>query len=116
MPAWPSTLPQDVLIDGYDEQVPETTLRTSMDAGPAKVRRRFSAGVRVFAVTVPLTRAEVETLDAFYLNDLQGGALRFDWTSPRTGAPVQFRFLAPPRYAPQSQADWLGQLQLEVLP
>lgn len=37
MPVWPVTLPQDVLIDGYDEKVPEMTLRTQMDAGPAKV-------------------------------------------------------------------------------
>ncbi|NNG04360.1 MAG: hypothetical protein HKM95_09700 [Inquilinus sp.] len=116
MPVWPAALPQDVLIAGYSEEVPETTIRTQMDAGPAKVRRRFSAGVRKFAVTVALTRAQVQILDDFYLTDLQGGALRFDWTHPRTLAAVQFRFLTAPRYASQSQIDWLAQLQLEVLP
>lgn len=116
MPVWPVSLPQDVLIDGYDERPPDTTLRSTMDEGPAKVRRRFTAGVRVFSVTVALTRAQVETLDAFYRTDLQGGALRFDWTHPRTLAAVQFRFIAGPRYVPQSQTEWLTQLQLEILP
>lgn len=67
-------------------------------------------------MTVPLTRAQVETLDSFYLNDLQGGALRIDWTHPRTQAAVQYRFITGPRYAPQSQTDWLAHLQLEILP
>jgi len=116
MPAWPATLPQDALIDGYDERPPETALRTPMDAGPAKVRRRFTAGVRVVSATEALTRAQVDTLDAFYLTDLQGGALSFDWTHPRTQAAVQFRFVAGPRYAPQSQTDWLAQLRLEIVP
>ncbi len=116
MPVWPATLPQDVLIDGYDETPPNTTLRSQMDQGPDKVRRHFTAGERVFSATVALTRDQVETLDSFYLTDLQGGALRFDWTHPRAQAAVQFRFRSPPRYKPQSQTDWLVQLQLEILP
>ena len=31
-------------------------------------------------------------------------------------AAVQFRFVTRPRYGPQSQTEWLTQLQLEILP
>lgn len=116
MPTWPASLPQTVMTAGLEERPPDTSLRSQMDAGPAKVRRRFTAGVRVFSATVPLSDTETETLDSFYQTDLQGGALRFDWTHPRTGAAVKFRFVTPPRYAPRSSKLWLVQLQLEILP
>ena len=117
MPAWPSTLPQLVAAQGYQESPPDTTLRSEMDAGPAKVRRRFSAGVRPLSVQLDLTAAEVETLDDFYRGDLQDGALAFDWVHPRTQAAVALRFLRPPAYRPLgSDAAWQAALQLEILP
>lgn len=115
-PVWPVSLPQDPLIDGYDERAPDVLARTEMDAGPDKVRRRFTAGVRPMRLTVALTRTQVQTLDDFHVTTLQGGALPFDWTHPRTLATVAFRFTEPPSYKPQSQTDWLAALALEILP
>lgn len=117
MPAsWPVTLPQDVLVQGYAEAFPSTTLRTQMDAGPAKTRRRFTASVRPLRVTMPLTRAQVALLDTFYTDTLEGGALEFTWTHPRTLAAVTLRFVSPPQPVPDSGAWWRVDLDLEVLP
>ena len=44
MTAWPSSLPDHVLQQGHNESLANVTSRSQMDAGPAKVRRRFTAG------------------------------------------------------------------------
>lgn len=116
MVSWPSTLPDDVLIEGYREQPPKNVIRTQMDQGPAKVRRRSTTGPRMLRVSLDLTRAQVDTLDSFFRTDLEDGALRFDWTHPRTQAAVQMRFVEPPQYTPLTGADWTAALNLEILP
>ena len=115
-PIWPASLPQDPLIDGYNEQFPDTAVRTEMDAGPAKVRNRFTAGVDDFRLPIALTRTQVQTLRDFYVTTLENGALPFDWTHPRTLVTVAFRFTERPSVQPQSQTDWISALALEILP
>lgn len=114
---WPVSLPQRPLAQGFSERAPETVIRTPMEAGPPKVRRRFTAGVRQFGLQVRLTPDQVDTLDGFFETTLQGGALPFDWTQPRTGAAVTYRFAEPPSYAPMPGGQlWTSTLRLEVLP
>lgn len=80
---WPPSLPQAPLIDGYSDTLPKTTVRTQMDAGPAKARSRFTAGVEPVKYTLPhLTNDQKETLKGFFNNTLSGGALSFDWIDP----------------------------------
>lgn len=114
--AWPSTLPDDVLVQGYAESFPNLVVRTPMDAGPAQTRRRYTAAVRPLRVTIPLTRAQVALLDTFYTDTLEGGALEFTWTHPRTQSVVTLRFVSPPQPVPDSGAWWRAELDLEVLP
>ena len=116
-PVWPASLPQDVLVEGYEETFPELALRTEMDAGPAKVRRRFTAGVRTLNVMSAMTRTQVATLDTFFATTTQGGALQFDWVHPRTGSAAALRFTRPPMTAPEPGGQrWRVELELEVLP
>jgi hypothetical protein len=121
MPTWPSSLPDAPLQQGYQEQVPNTLVRTEMDKGPAKVRRRSTAGTRAFTVNLLLTEAQVVTLDSFIDQDLDGGALRFDWTHPRTGAAVQFRLVPIGNdglvsYQAVTGNRYRVQMRLEILP
>jgi hypothetical protein len=121
MPTWPSSLPQDVLVQGYEEGPPNTLVRTEMDQGPDKVRRRSTAGTRTFAAQAIMTKAQVATLDSFILDDLSGGALRFDWVHPRTQASVSFRFVPIDEqrivtYSALGGDVYRVQMQLEILP
>ncbi|MGE0256925.1 MAG: hypothetical protein AB7N54_20245 [Alphaproteobacteria bacterium] len=114
---WPGELPDDVLVEGYREAFPDLLVRTEMDAGPAKVRRRFTAAVRPLSVRLDLDREQVDDLDEFFSDDLEHGALPFDWTHPRTGDAVTFRFTRPPEIRPDGDGTvWLAELQLEILP
>ena len=112
---WPVTLPQFVSVEGFQETPPDLLLRTQMDAGPPKVRRRFTAGVRGFKATVRLTQAQVQVLDAFFVGTLAGGALSFDWTHPRTGVNSSFR-MSRPAYSSEGGDSWVAGFELELLP
>lgn len=116
MPSWPSTLPSAPLMERFRETAPDTVLRSQMETGPAKLRRRTTAGVREMKLSYLLSRAQVEALDGFYLGDLFGGALAFDFTHPRTGDGVSCRFRAPPVYTPVNGDYFRAALELEVLP
>lgn len=118
MPTWPVTLPQYVLEAGYQEQMEDQTIESQVDAGPAKVRRRFTASVRRFQVVVQMTPAEADIFEDFFLNTLQGGSLSFDWVHPRTRVAKVFRFRKP---APQISVSGSGEIvrytmTLEALP
>lgn len=118
MPVWPTTgsFPQVVMYEGYQEDVPLTTVRTTMDTGPQKVRRRFTAGPRPFKVQLALTTAQVATLDDFFVNTCYGGALSFTWTHPRTGAGGTFRFKQGIAYSRQGPDLWFAKFEMELLP
>ena len=114
---WPATLPQEPLADGYSEQAPNTVLRSQMEAGPPKLRRRFTAGVRTIECQLRLTPAEVADLDLFFTETVAGGSLPFDWKHPRTGTAQTFRWVEPPTYTPLARGTrWRATLRLEILP
>jgi len=113
---WPPGLPQESLLAGNSETPPNTTLRTQMDTGPAKVRRRYTAAPRQFQRSVMLTESQVSTLDTFYVTTTAGGTSVFTWTHPRTGASVDFRFVSPPVYSALGGDLWRADMSLEILP
>jgi len=114
---WPATLPQSPLIAGLAEDPQDVSVRTQMETGPAKIRRRFTAEIRNIVYPLLLTTAQVETLDVLYYTTLEGGSLPFTHLHPRTGATVDYRFLEKPGpYTPLSHNKWSAELQLEILP
>lgn len=94
-PVWPNTLPQYVERSGYAEKPGDNTIETPVDAGPAKVRRRFTADVRRFTVALKMSAAQCDTFEAFWRDDLLQGALPFDWVHPRTRAATTYLFRKP---------------------
>jgi len=104
-------------VEGLSEQAPNTLIRSQMEAGPAKVRRRFTAGARLIECQVRLTPAQVDLLDTFFDATIAGGALPFDWKHPGDGTAVTFRFVEPPGYTPVARGTlWHASLRLEILP
>jgi len=116
MSAWPSTLPSAPLARGFSEKPPKLTLRTQMDAGPAKVRKRFTAGVRPLTLQIKVTSAQVAIFDSFYLSDCGAGATPFTWVHPRTGAAASLRITDEPSYDPAGGDYWTITFNVEILP
>jgi hypothetical protein len=87
-----------------------------MEQGPAKVRRRFTAGVRNLGFELLLTVSELATLDTFFNTTTYGGSLSFDYTHPRTLASVTARFTSSPQYVAIDKDNYSVSVELEVLP
>jgi hypothetical protein len=116
MPVWPVSLPQAPIADGYQEQQGDSLLRTPMDLGPAKQRPKNTGGVKPVLWTWELDGGELTAFETFFEQTLEGGALAFEMTHPRTGLGITVRIVKPPVAHPVTGDIWQLPLQLEVLP
>lgn len=114
MASWPGTLPQYLLQDGFSETLPNNSIRSKMEIGPPKMRRRGTGAPRLIPGKQYMTAAQVEIFDVFYESTLKSGSLRFDWISPRTQASKELRFVAPPVYTPMG-ANYIVSIKLEIM-
>lgn len=118
--SWPIGLPQHLLVAGYRETLPDVALRTQMDAGPSKVRRRYTTNSRpIQARVIPMTAAQVAIFKEFFNDSLAGGTLAFDWLDPITQEAVEMRFVTPPPpdiQAVESSTLFDVTMNLEILP
>lgn len=115
---WPSTIPQKPNTD-YSETSGVLIMRTSMDAGPAKMRRRGKR-TETLQVSFDMSTEQVDDLDAFIKNTLRGTA-RFGFPHPRLGTVVETRIVPQTDGAFYSinyimPERWRVSMQMEVLP
>lgn len=98
METWPATINEKVLQDGFSQTQRPNTIRTTIDAGIDKLRRRYTTPIRNVRVAMYLTFAQYSTLETFYNTTLQGGVLSFEFPDPATDVDHEYRFLSPPTY------------------
>ncbi len=115
MAAYPATLPAP-LLGTFSESPPDNIIRTSMDTGYAKIRRRTTAKARDLSYSLMLTAAQVTTLDTFYVTTTNSGADEFTYSHPRTGASHKARFTAPPQYQNVDKDIYSASVSIEILP
>jgi hypothetical protein len=80
MPVFPAFGPP--VGASFQEAPPNNLLRSPMDVGPAKVRRRTTANVRVIGMTYMLNSDQMVTLDSFYEKRLRGWRLELQLYAP----------------------------------
>jgi len=90
--AWPGTLPQKFLVDGYMEGVGDGLLEYQPDTGPSISRRRATAVPRPLSGNFEMTSAQIATLRTFFDTTLIGGSLPFTFPDPLTGATLLVKF------------------------
>mgnify|MGYP001170021751 CR=1 FL=1 len=116
MASWPSTLPQELIAETLSIEMPDNLLRSDMDIGPAKVRRRTTSNVTKVSGDIIVTRDQYNTLSSFFSNNASYGATEFDWINPITGSSCSMRFSAPPRVKPEKGSLLRVSLSLEIMP
>ncbi len=113
---WPFNLPAEMLVDGFRGEFAKTKLRTEMEAGPAKQRRRFTASVQPLFGSIEVTADQLDHLQRFHDVDLSGGSGEFTWAHPVTRNPVRMRFVNEPTYSALGGGIFKVDLVLEVMP
>jgi hypothetical protein len=90
--AWPSGLPQNVLISGYQEGVGDGLLEYQPETGPTISRLRTSSSARPLTVNFELTSAQIAILRTFYGTTLLGGSLPFTFPGVTESATYLVKF------------------------
>jgi len=90
---WPVDLPD--CLESWQETERESITRTNMDAGPPKVRRRFTAPMREMRCTMVLRADQYETFRDFFDIELAQGINWHTFRHPYTGNVESFRFVSP---------------------
>lgn len=116
MATWPTSLPQQALLDGYQEQAMDNVVRSSVDQGPEMTRPRYTAAPVDFSVSLILTSTQCDALDSFYDATLNFGTTAFDWLHPRTGAAASLSFRARPGYSAAGGGYFRTSLSLRKWP
>lgn len=80
LPSWPLDpfLPDDPLVSGYQMEAIDELLRTEMDVGPSRTRRRFGQMQHRLSFTMVMTASQFMIMKGFYAESLRHGVLQFD--------------------------------------
>ena len=89
---WPLTLPQSFLVDSFTEESVDNIVRSAMDSGPSKARRRLTATVEPFSGKMIMTQAQYIIFKDFFRNLIQDGALTFEMPDYVDGGTMEVRF------------------------
>jgi len=116
MAIWPVGLPAKALYEGNQEAFPNLVIRTEMSSGPAKMRRRFTSGVRPGHYEYYMTYNQLMTLMAFFEITCEGGALPFDLAHPVFGNTKSYRFVGQPTWAMVSKTHYRVVFDFEIMP
>jgi len=117
MATWPATLPQVPLVFGYSEKAAQNSIRSKMEIGPAKSRRRISAGTRDHKLQFIFSPTQLATFETFYEETLLSGSLSFTWVHPRTKVSGTWRIKAVPEWTAILKAGHYEiPLEMELLP
>jgi len=89
---WPPGITQWVDQGTFREILPNPSIRSEMDSGDPKTRRRFSAVPRQFSASIECDDAEYALFYTFYTTAVYGDALPFDWVHPIERTLMTFKF------------------------
>lgn len=78
IPIWPKSLPQSPLASSFKQKAPSNLLRSSMDTGPDKVRRRGTAKPFTQSLTFVMDNTQLNTFENFVRNTLGYGVRAFE--------------------------------------
>jgi hypothetical protein len=107
---YPDSLPP-VRSSGFQSQYQDPVVRTQMDAGPAKQRLRYTAAPKRHTASIVVDETEREIFEAWFVETLGFGALRFVMENPQTLDWEEFRFIG--MYG-ETELDGLFELSLPL--
>jgi hypothetical protein len=117
IPAWPAGVPQTALRGSIEvPQTAEPPLRSDMNSGTTRQRRKYSLRIARYSMKIVMTSAQCATFRTFHETTLGDGAARFTMDLSFNGAIVNrtCQFVEPPRYSPLGPGNMEITLSLRV--
>ena len=123
MAVYPASLPQYPSLRGFIDERQPGSIRSNMDTGAPKTRKRFTAVVRKLTWPTLLNGTERVTFDTFFITTINEGASSFTIPDPVDDETITVKFINPPSWSiigakSELAADrlWRASFNLEVLP
>ena len=98
--AYPIELPEAPQRNGFNQAQQSNTIRSSVDVGEAKVRRRYTLPIKNEKWVMLLNPTQLPIFESWFNTDLQSGVLRFSFADPLTDVTKDYRIKDMPAYAP----------------
>lgn len=102
IPAWPTGVPYCPIMDSVQiAQTSEPPLRTEMNAGTTRARRKYSLRIARVGFSLRMTNAQLATWRTFHDTTLGDGSARFTMPILFAGASVTktVQIVEPPSYS-----------------
>jgi hypothetical protein len=113
-----ATLPSyvKILFQDYSQRRESALLRTEMESGPPKQAKVRSRVMLTRAAKLYLSsKADFQSFETWYRENLDEGALWFDMTDPVSGSTIEARFVGGGYTAtPMSAAMQLWQVEVNI--
>lgn len=113
---WPSQLQQLVNEQSFAYKFGETVIRSDVDVGPKKVRRRFTRPINTATVSIDMDVSQYNIFYNFFFTTINAGVTPFELAHPITGVLKQWRFLEPPDIRPTGGVTFTANMQWEEMP
>jgi len=113
---WPSTLPQELIEDGFEETMQSISISTEMEVGPPKTRRRLTANFTPIKGSIIVTKDQRAIFLTFFHSTTAGGAIKFTWDHPITGTSVEMKIVGQPKITPLGGDYFKIDMDLHILP
>lgn len=117
IPSWPTDIPSCPLLDSVQvQQTAEAPIRTEMNAGTTRARRKFSLRVARVSFPIVMKNDEVVNFRLFHERTLGDGAARFTIPILFAGARVirTAQFAEQPSYEPAGSGRTKVNISLRV--
>lgn len=113
---WPVALQQKLNVANFGYDFGSTVIRSDMDVGPAKQRRRSTKAVDTLPCSIDLEYTLFQTLYDFWDVTLNGGVNTFEFIHPFTQEVREFRMTAEPKISPLGGRMFRVLMQWELMP
>jgi hypothetical protein len=113
---WPSSFQTYLNTDNFSYSKGSTVIRTEMDIGPKKVRRRFTKSIDAISCTFTIPNTLFTDFMTFFDTTLNGGTYQFRYNHPFTGIESSFRFIGEPKLSPMGNTYSRVTMDWEVMP
>lgn len=113
---WPESLPQQMLLEGYNEEPAKYKVRTEMDAAIAKQRPRFSTMTGPYTGAMIMSQVQYNIFKDFFIKTLGNGCLEFNIPKPGSIETQVVRFTGEDYQPSKRGIWWIVVLNLETLP
>lgn len=110
---WPSYLP--TCAQTWQEKDAPDVIRTEMDMGLPKQRRRSTLRNTAVNVSWTLPVAQFDQFDQFYLTATQQGVIPFYFAHPVTGNLNTYTFVEAPQYTFLDGTNGVGAVKVDAL-